>query len=85
MYPVMNSTIAKRAAAFQAASDINVTTILAAVKTATSDPLAQFLSDAEGGKKITIYGDFMVNNPKAMSFIGDMDVDCDGSAVCFFL
>ncbi|KAF5361125.1 hypothetical protein D9758_009073 [Tetrapyrgos nigripes] len=78
----MNSTIAKRAAAFQAASDIDVAQILAAVKAATKDPLAQFLSDAEGGQKVTIFGDFMVNNPKAMSFIADMDVDCDGSATC---
>jgi len=69
---------------FQAASDIDVEAIYAAVKRATAKPVAEYDS-GQGSKKVTIYEDFMSHegDAKAMSFMADMDVDCDGAQVRF--
>ncbi|THU98237.1 hypothetical protein K435DRAFT_753198 [Dendrothele bispora CBS 962.96] len=68
---------------FQAASDIDAKGIYAAVKGATKEPLEEYQS-GQKDKMVTIYGDFMKHegDAKAMSFIADMDVDCDGSQSC---
>ncbi|KAK7442984.1 hypothetical protein VKT23_015928 [Stygiomarasmius scandens] len=74
---------------FEAASDIDVAGIYAAVQTATSKPLGEFSSAEQSGsggdEMVTVYGDFMDGDDlsiRAMSFIADMDVDCDGVESC---
>ncbi|KAK7442210.1 hypothetical protein VKT23_016181 [Stygiomarasmius scandens] len=71
---------------FQAASDIDVEAIYAAVKRATAKAVTEYDS-GQGSKKVTIYENFMSHDgdAKAMSFIADMDVDCDGAQSCLMI
>ncbi|KAF5356388.1 hypothetical protein D9758_009544 [Tetrapyrgos nigripes] len=87
--PSANSSYSK--ASFQAAPDINVAAIYQLVQSATSNPLkaydsAEKDSDGDGDSMVMVYGDFLEGagkgQVKAMSFIADMDVDCDGSDIC---
>ncbi|KAF5346393.1 hypothetical protein D9758_012771 [Tetrapyrgos nigripes] len=76
--PVQESSTSQ--VSFQAASDINVKGIYAAVKAANKHPVFSYSSGQKNKPKVSIYDDFLKKSSKAMSFIADMDVDCDGSS-----
>ncbi|KAF5346391.1 hypothetical protein D9758_012773 [Tetrapyrgos nigripes] len=78
--PVQESSTSQ--VSFQAASDINVKGIYAAVKAANKHSVFSYSSGQKNKPKVSIYDDFLKKSPKAMSFIADMDVDCDGSSTC---